>query len=817
MSARRSDDAVTVAAVEIAEVTGRMAGGQAGNSKREWRARTGLCLTVRAEDGRIGFGEASPLPGYSPDTLAGCQRVLADMAWAGVTVRSVADIENICLAMGARLAPPAARFAAETALLHLLGQVQGRSIADLLAEYMDLPVHARAELCALVSDPFARPLDGPDALDDIGAAWARGLRCVKIKIGRPGRFADELAFVRAVRGRYPHGLAIRLDVNRAWTQAQAEARLRLLAEVGPEYVEEPCVSWPQLGQSPVPLAADESLSDADADTLDDFLATGMLAAVILKPMVLGGLVPSVRLARRARAAGVVAVPSHLFDGPIAMNAYTALASLTGGTCGLDRHAGLAVWPDRSIPELRAGYIEATATRGRLSIHRAAERHGDAPFVIHPGGVSSYRDVARRVAELARDESGPRDRAVLIAERGIDCIVGILHNMHNGTPVILVHARATADERTRAVALADTLPAGTDADLVLFTSGSSGRPKGVVIDRSALIASADASASHLGWRDDDRWLCCLPLAHIGGLSIVIRCLLAGSTVVLTPEGSFDPDAVAATIADQRVTLLSLVPTMLARLLDTDWTPPAHLRAVLIGGAATPHALVHRAHERGVPALVTYGMTEMCSQIATQKPANQGRANQGRKSVRPSVQEAGHIGPLLPGVDAEIRAGRLWVRGPSMCRGYLGADAHDHARFDERGYFDTGDRGYLDTAGELHILGRADDTIITGGENVDPQEVENVLCSHPDIAAACVFGVPDSTWGQVVAAAVVGVDDTSVTDAQLADFLSERLAPHKRPRRLCQLPALAAGDQLKVRRRQVAALAEPRLQPLHYRSS
>lgn len=771
---------LTIRSAEIVELGGAVAG--ASNARTRWRKRRGLQLTLRDDDGCFGLGEATPLPGYSSDTLAECRSALASVAWSGLQVSTVAEVTALCADVGS----PAARFAVETALLALLAERRSCAVAALLAEHMNRPLYRAASLCALVTNPLERE----QALAEVAGAWARGVRCIKVKLGRPGRFTDELALLRAIRARYGSELAIRLDANRSWTIAQARACLPELVEIRPEFIEEPCRDLLALGGQPVPLAADESLIGADAKDVNQLLATGTVAALILKPMVLGGLLPALELANMARAHGAAAVPSHLFDGPVAMAAYGHFAALVGGTCGLDRHAGLTAWPKRAIPGLQAARISARVQRERFSFKDAANRYGDAPFVIHASGAVTYRQMAEMVTTQAANLK-PGAPISLVAERTPTTIATILAALTVGAPALLLHPRSTTEERERCLALAPGH--GSNADLVLFTSGSSGAPKGVLIDVSALRASAEASARHLGWQPNDRWLCCLPLAHIGGLSIVIRCLLAGAGVVLTQERSFDARALATTISEQRVTLLSLVPTMLTRLLDAGWTAPAHLRAVLVGGAASSQELLRRARKREVPALVTYGMTETCSQIATQTLGER----------LPAVQEVGHIGPLLAGVEVETRAGRLWIRTPSLCRGYLGASEDAEARFDARGFFDTGDRGFVDDAGHLHVRGRADDTIITGGENVDPVEVENVLCRHPDIAAACVFGVPDSTWGHLLAAAVVCVDGASLNLNEVSRFLRANLSVHKRVRLMCQLPELAPDGQLKVRRREVAS--------------
>src|SRR6185437_8373891 len=170
---------------------------------------------------------------------------------------------------------------------------------------------------------------------------------------------------------------------------------------------------------------------------------------------------------------------------------------------------------------------------------------------------------------------------------------------------------------------------------VYTSGTTGRPKGAVLSRRAFVASAAASAANLGWRDDDRWLVCMPLAHVGGLSILTRCLAAGRTVVLEPR--FDPDAVLAAIDRERVTLLSVVPTMLTALLERPAASAlSRLRALLLGGAAAPFSLLETCARRGIPALATYGLTEACSQVTVQRLAQPLRAVPGSGQPLPGVE-------------------------------------------------------------------------------------------------------------------------------------------------------------------------------------
>ena len=342
----------------------------------------------------------------------------------------------------------------------------------------------------------------------------------------------------------------------------------------------------------------------------------------------------------------------------------------------------------------------------------------------------------------------------------------------------------------------------DAAAILYTSGTTGRARGAVLTRRALVASAQASAANLGWHDDDCWLLALPLARVGGLSIVTRCLIARRAVALMP--AFDAAALPRWIDEHRVTLLSLVPTMLAQLLDrnANWRPPPRLRAVLLGGASASPKLLARATDRGIPLVITYGCTETCSQVVATPYAQR---------FDPAPAGAGRP---LAGAEMRVDGERILVRGAMCMSGYLGETplAPDD-------WFDTGDLGEFDAAGCLHLHARRTDLIVSGGENVYPAEVERVLEDCPCIEAAAVFGVPDETWGQVVAAVLVAsAPHEHALDAerenQLLQFLAGRLAVYKRPRRVVWVRGAAArvlrqarpGDARDTRAGLAAAASE-----------
>ncbi len=378
---------------------------------------------------------------------------------------------------------------------------------------------------------------------------------------------------------------------------------------------------------------------------------------------------------------------------------------------------------------------------------------------------------------------------------LETVVTLYALLEIRVPVLLVHPQLTALERADLVAAAER--AGpvrhTDAAAIIFTSGTTGEPRGAVLTRAALAASAEASATNLGWHGDDRWLLCMPIARVGGLSILTRCLAARRCAVLAR--SFDAGILPQWVGTERITLVSLVPTMLTRVFDAHpaWSAPAHLRALLLGGAAASTRLFRRAQDRNLPIVVTYGLTETCSQVAATPYA-----------ARFAAGDCG-AGVPLPGIDMRIDNGRIEVRGPVLMAGYWNETALAPGT-----WFDTGDMGEIDAARCLHVHARRTDLIVTGGENAYPAEVERALEAFPGIAAAGVFGVPDETWGHTVAAALVA-EGAPPPDAALLDYLTRRLAPHKRPRHICYLPRLPHAPSGKLDRGALAEVARP-LRPL-----
>lgn len=360
------------------------------------------------------------------------------------------------------------------------------------------------------------------------------------------------------------------------------------------------------------------------------------------------------------------------------------------------------------------------------------------------------------------------------------------------------ARGDRDDdaaRRRAARLAE------GAAVVLMTSGTSGRPKGAVLGLDNLVASAEASARLLGSGGADVWLLCMPLFHVGGLSILVRSALVGARVVLQP--AFDAGRVAEALDSEGVTRTSLVATMLARLLEArgERRAPEALDLVLLGGGPAPDTLIERARGLGYPIAPTYGLTEAASQVATRPPSASAEEPAGGLVPLPGValrivDDAGR--PQPAGAEGGIE-----VRGPIVMRGYLDDPAATRAAL-RGGWLVTGDVGRLDARGRLRVLDRRADLIVSGGENVYPAELESLLAEHPDVEEAGVFGLPDATWGARPAALVVPCPGARLDPAALAAHCRARLAGYKQPVGFAAVEALPRTATGKLQRKALAEL-------------
>ena len=355
-----------------------------------------------------------------------------------------------------------------------------------------------------------------------------------------------------------------------------------------------------------------------------------------------------------------------------------------------------------------------------------------PFLKSGQRVWTYGETVDEVKRRCGDEHRIV-RASLDPDSVFDIVAGLVGG---GLTVLVGDGAVTTDPGSR---------------LVVYTSGTSGQPKGVRLTFDNLEAAARGSVEHLGHGGDDTWLLMVPLHHVAGLSIIVRSLYAGGSVRLLP--GFDPQAVAGACKDD-VSMVSVVPTMLRRLVDLGDLGEPDLRAVLVGGGPLPSGLLEEASALGLPVLPTYGMTETFGQVATLRP--------GSEPVRA-------VDPL-PGIDIRIEAdSRIAVRGAQVSPGYV--DEPDRPD----SWFITGDLGEI-VDGRLRVLGRADSVIVTGGENVAPERVEAELLGHDLVSEAIVVGIPDEEWGERLCCVVVSEADSD----SLGVWLRERLPGHMVPK-------------------------------------
>jgi len=314
--------------------------------------------------------------------------------------------------------------------------------------------------------------------------------------------------------------------------------------------------------------------------------------------------------------------------------------------------------------------------------------------------------------------------------------------------------------------------------VIATSGTAAHPRHVVLTKAAMQASAHAVANALALApDEDHWLACVPLHHVAGLAIVARSYFCDTAMTVHP--SFDAGAVGASSA--QCTLVSLVPTMLARLLDAG-APIERFRRILVGGGPVAPSLLQRAADTGANVVTTYGLSET-----------------GGGCV--------YDGEPLRGVEASMSAeGEILVRGDVVMRGYHRDLSASREAFTYDGWLRTGDLGRMDDNGRVRVIDRMKDVIITGGVNVSPTAVEQVLAEHPNVQDVCIVGVPDDEWGERIAAFVVPRSDGDPpTLEELRLFGSERLTAPELPRELCHVEALPRLSSGKVLRRELSRKA------------
>ena len=423
----------------------------------------------------------------------------------------------------------------------------------------------------------------------------------------------------------------------------------------------------------------------------------------------------------------------------------------------DRAALVADGSEITYAELEA---EATWVARRLAAH-GVRRGSTAALTMYPRReqvvlVHALTKLGATVLPLAPQLSAEEHAAIIAAEEAsVDLLdPGELTQTEADLPLLGEHDM-------------------DDIACRVLTSGSSGTPRPVGLTYGNFLWSAVGSAFNIGVAPTDRWLCCLPLSHISGLGIVMRSVIYGTTAVV--HDGFDTDRVAAALEGDDITLLSLVTTTLLRLLEAgaDLSGP---RAILIGGGPVPEEPLEEAVARGATVVQTYGLTEACSQVTT-------------LSLADAERKLGSAGRPLLTTHLRIKDGEILVQGPTVSPECI----------DDDGWLHTGDLGRIDEEGFLYVEDRMDDMIVSGGENIVPAEVEQVLLRHPEVADAAVVGREDPEWQQAVTAIVVLEDGSSTTPDELRRHCADSLAGFKVPKRVELASALPRTPSGKLMRR------------------
>jgi o-succinylbenzoate---CoA ligase len=468
------------------------------------------------------------------------------------------------------------------------------------------------------------------------------------------------------------------------------------------------------------------------------------------------------------------------------------------------------------------------------LERAADSTPAATAIEGPEGSLTYAQLLARAracaAELGERGAKPGARVAIALAPGVELATALHACLLAGLVAVPIDLRLSAAEREQRIAgcavsveeplggaCAGEANEGEDAGahresiararpgaplsathrldapaLTIHTSGTTSAPKPVTLTYGNLLWSALGSAAALGVDPRERWLCALPLSHVGGLSILVRSAVYATTAVVHER--FDVERMCEALGGGAITLVSLVPTMLARLLDAGLRNPPELRCALIGGGPVPPALLARARAAGVAACATYGLTECCSQAATVPVGVGVGEGDGLRPARDggsaAEQTAGGAGVPLFCVRVEVADdGEILLSGPTVAPGALAEDGRLH----------SGDLGCLDELGRLHVSGRKADTIVTGGENVAPAEVEAAIEAHPEVLEAAVLGRVHPEWGEALEAIVVLATGSKLDEQGLREHCAGMLARFKIPKRFSlvsdPLPRTPSGKLLR----------------------
>jgi len=458
-----------------------------------------------------------------------------------------------------------------------------------------------------------------------------------------------------------------------------------------------------------------------------------------------------------------------------------------------------------------------------------EMHSQAPSLIAGDKQITYHalhlKVVSKIDELKKAGISSGDRVALFGTTSISYIINLLSLLHMDViaiPLSIRHTETQVHERLKQSGCVKIIAQESSMNFkfssrvnvfdmeegefsnhymqlaqlpltqpatIIFTSGSSGSPKAVLHTIGNHYFSALGSAENIPLKPGDRWLVTLPLYHVGGLAIIFRTLLAGATAVILQ----DDLSLSENLRLSAISHISLVPTQLVKLIEEETDFPA-LKAVLLGGAAISPEIVRRALQARLPLYLSYGSTEMASQITTTHADDPARLD-------------GTSGYILNYRSLTIaQDNEILVKGLTLSPGYLEGD-QIYPLIDDDGWFHTGDLGIIDSLGRLRIIGRKDNMFISGGENIYPEEIESVLLSHPGIMDAIVVEIPDEKFGFRPVAFLSLKEGLKIDEKDVSRFLSDKIERFKIPLQLLSWPGI--GNDLKPSREQFRKIARQQI--------
>lgn len=735
-------------------------------------------LTVIDELGEAATGEAAPIAGYTGESVHETCVALEEVTEATsplfqTPIEGPDDVQRLLTTLSLT---PSAAHALDQALLTLLARRARRSIASLLSP----SVRAAVASHALVHD-----------LATARKAVSRGVTALKVKLGlRP--WEEERRRLEILREEMGPDIAIRVDLNGSWTLEEALSAWPELRRLDVELVEDPLpvdqvANYRTLRDLKGPrVAIDQGFRNLRE--LQSWIGARAVDVVVLKPMVIGGLQSAHRLAVIAAQAGLGVMVTTCLESELGRQGALAVArAVPAGAlevCGLDSIA--SVWPGGE--RLRGPIPNPVASAAIAEPNRTA--------LVTPSTSRSWGELADRSAQMAGAlvDQGVAPGDVVAIEgrpsaRWVETFFGITWLGAIAAPVqsaanaqdlrdlgiscvVSDAPESVASGPWRSMALQrdrGERPGHPERDwsldqplVRLLTSGTTGRPDRVTLSTGQVLFGALGSTIRLGHDGEDRWLCCLPLHHIGGLSILCRAALTQTSVEL--HDAFDPRGVDRALSSGSIQLVSLVPEMLRRLLEETTEPRWHgVRAALIGGAACDPELRRRAEEAGLPTALTWGMTETAAQVAT---------------TRPSATAERGLPPLPFSRVSVDEIGQLRVSGPQ-------ADGRS---------LQSGDSGAV-RDGLVRVTGRIDGVINSGALRLDPERIRLAFLSHPAVQAAHVVSRASERWGQRPVVALVPTGEP-VADQELREPLSGLLEGPQMPDAWVWVSELPRGPMNKV---------------------